>query len=523
MQILSNYPPELILAIIVFIVIPSVVAMSLRAGLYAKLSQKNDIMRKLIHGNQAVTPPKFVNEVITRFKNASYLLDQVNTVAIIEQIYSREKLGKFTYDQIDYFCRLLPNLLLAFGLFGTFLGITWNLSILTQELSSAVQSQSNPVNQEILKSLQRPLTAMSIAFVTSLMGLLFSSILTLFNAWKNTSLLKYQLFSYLEDYLENIYQPQVQGDSRLDKIVNRMVSQQEEFLTNFGKTVRRAVEDSMGTVANQILEGNKKASELAERVYERFLESASTISGAGDKFRLAIDSLEKKSLIFQQAADTFAKSDFPQLLSAATKDLSDTQKNFSKSATTLAKTSDLIQNALLEMKSASQALLQVEKQIETVNQTSLQVLQLESQNQTSLAEIIPQLEQGANSFTSAINQIHLLEAKISQKAESLVVVEESLQKLLAQVNQYTQVMQQEIAAIYNQIGQNHQDFLRSWEGYTNQLGFKVDTLNLDLGYSLKENLVQLRICVENLEQVNREISTLRSFVTTMKNSSLSDN
>lgn len=51
----------------------------------------------------------------------------------------------------------------------------------------------------------------------------------------------------------------------------------------------------------------------------------------------------------------------------------------------------------------------------------------------------------------------------------------------------------------------------------------MDTLNLDLGYSLKENLVQLRICVENLEQVNREVSTLRSFVTTMKNSSLSDN
>ncbi len=504
MQLIPNYPNELILAIFLFVISPSLFAMYLRYNLYLKLANKVEIVRKLIRDNQAITPPAFLNAIINRFKDASNKLEQVNTIAIVEQLYSQEKLGKFTYDKIDYFCRLLPNLLLAFGLFGTFLGITFNLSILSQQLNSP-----NANIESLLQDLQKPLQGMSIAFVTSLMGLLFSSILILFNFFFNTNLLKYRLFSYLEDYLDNIYLPKIQGDSRLDKIVNKMVSQQEEFLTNFGKTVRRAVEDSMGTVANQITEGNRKATELAERVYERFLESASTISGAADKFRLTIDSLEQKALIFKQAADTFEKSNFSQLLSEATKDLTNTQKDLSKSAKTLAKTSDLIQNALQEVKSCSQALLKVGEEVKSVNQTSIDILQLETQNQTLLSEIIPQLQQGASAFSTAINKLNKLEDKISRKADSFLGVEQSLYKLLEEVINYTGTIEKEIALVSRQISQDNQYLLTNWEGHTNQIGVKIDTLNLDLSSSLKENITQLQVCVKSLNSVNQEVSDLR--------------
>ena len=49
-----------------------------------------------------------------------------------------------------------------------------------------------------------------------------------------------------------------------------MVSQQDEFLTNFGKTVREAVEQSMGKVAQQIADGNQETTYLARQVYEKF-------------------------------------------------------------------------------------------------------------------------------------------------------------------------------------------------------------------------------------------------------------
>ena len=58
--------------------------------------------------------------------------DQLNSAAVIEGAYSNEQfyfLGlSLNCDFVDSFCRILPNLLLSFGLLGTFLGITFNLS-----------------------------------------------------------------------------------------------------------------------------------------------------------------------------------------------------------------------------------------------------------------------------------------------------------------------------------------------------------------------------------------------------------
>ncbi|MFN7658464.1 MAG: hypothetical protein ACK5P3_10025 [Dolichospermum sp.] len=156
---------------------------------------------------------------------------------------------------------------------------------------------------------------MSIAFTTSLTGLFFSALVTIVNFIFNSGLAKYRLISSLEDYLDNVYFPKVQGDTRLDKIVNRMVSQQDEFLTNFGKIVREAVEQSMGKVAKQIADGNKETTDLARQVYEKFTVSAGTISSAANEFKSSMSALNTTSQIFKQSAETFNQSQFPLKLS----------------------------------------------------------------------------------------------------------------------------------------------------------------------------------------------------------------
>jgi hypothetical protein len=123
--------------------------------------------------------------------------------------------------------RVLPNLLLAFGLLGTFLGITLNLTGISELINL---SGGGDVNLSI--KLQKPLESMGIAFITSLIGLVCSSLITVNNIIFNTNIAKFNLISCLEDYLDNILQPTVEGSSRLDKAVNRMVEKQEEFLTN---------------------------------------------------------------------------------------------------------------------------------------------------------------------------------------------------------------------------------------------------------------------------------------------------
>ncbi|MFO5472309.1 MAG: hypothetical protein ACLBM2_00015, partial [Dolichospermum sp.] len=316
-------PLYLILITLLLVVIPSVITIVIRIYLYRYLIDLTSKVQRLIKTGIRGVQPKIIQTLEDRFEQASKQLEQVNTAALIDQIYSQETIKGFTFtcEQIDYLCRILPNLLLAFGLLGTFLGITINLSTLSQTINQANASDVS----NLVTELKKPLEGMSIAFTTSLTGLFFSALVTIVNFIFNSGLAKYRLISSLEDYLDNVYFPKVQGDNRLDKIVNRMVSQQDEFLTNFGKTVREAVEQSMGNVAKQIADGNKETTDLARQVYEKFTDAAGTISRAANEFKSSMSALNTTSQIFKQSAETFNQSQFPLKLSLAVVDLSNTQ------------------------------------------------------------------------------------------------------------------------------------------------------------------------------------------------------
>ena len=121
-------PLYLILITVFLVVIPSLVTIFLRIYLYRYLIDLTDKVQRLIKTGSAKGQPKIIQTLEARFEQASKQLEQVNTGALIDQIYSQETIKGFTCEQIDYLCRILPNLLLAFGLLGTFLGITINLS-----------------------------------------------------------------------------------------------------------------------------------------------------------------------------------------------------------------------------------------------------------------------------------------------------------------------------------------------------------------------------------------------------------
>lgn len=481
---MAPVPPYLIFFTLVLVVLPSIAVIFLRLALYRHLIEEADKVKMLIDRNSSVTEPPIIEMLKRRFKEASSRLDNVNTVALIEQVYSQKNL-KFNLiiftkqigcEQIDYFCRILPNLLLAFGLLGTFLGITMNLSALSQTINQTTASNIN----SLVAELEKPLQGMSIAFTTSLWGILFSAFLTVFNWNKNTSLAKFRLISSLEDYLDNIYQPTIDGHTRLDKAVDRMANIQNDFLTNFGNNVRDVVEKSLGKVAKEIAEENKRANELARLVYESFTQSSGTISAAATEFKFASEELKEKAEIFKQAAEIFDNSRFPQRLSEATGDLARTQERFSQSTTSLAETVISIATAVNEVQRCSLELINLGEEIKSVNQTSVSVLELHQSNQTSLGKIIPQLKQGANSFSKAINKLDNLEQRIVNKADSLNELVETVVTYTEQVN----------SAIESFIGTNNQKVdtvIDKFEGYADELSVKIDTFRLDLIELMRNN------------------------------------
>lgn len=162
-------PGYLIFITLVLVVLPSISTIFLRLALYQHLLFLEEKVRRLISRQSPGQQPKILEELERRFRDASRNLDQVNTAALIDQVYSQEKVWGFTCEQIDYFCRILPNLLLAFGLLGTFLGITLNLAALSQTINQTnIRNVSN-----LVAELKKPLEGMSIAFTTSLTGLFF--------------------------------------------------------------------------------------------------------------------------------------------------------------------------------------------------------------------------------------------------------------------------------------------------------------------------------------------------------------
>jgi exonuclease VII small subunit len=482
----------LLLLYLVFIIlsIVTIVTILLRISLYRYLILLTNKVQRLIKTGSAEGQPKIIQTLEARFEQASKQLEQVNTGALIDQIYSQETIKGFTCEQIDYLCRILPNLLLAFGLLGTFLGITINLSTLSQTIN---QTNASDINN-LVSELKKPLQGMSIAFSTSLIGICLSSILTISNGIWNTSFAKYQLISSLEDYLDNVYFPEVQGDTRLDKIVNRMVSQQDEFLTNFGETVRKAVEQSMGKVAKQIADGNKETTDLARQVYEKFTASAGTISRAANEFQNSMSALNTTSQIFKQSAETFNQSQFPLKLSLAVVDLSNTQQKFSESATSLAATTEVIKTVLTEVQNYSQTLIKLAEEINNTNKTSIQVLDLHQNNQNLLTEIIPQLQQGANSYEKAVNKLDDLDQRVRDKVNSFDKLITTIEQLLENVKTYTMDVNTTINIASNQIDGNNQKlqtFVNDTNDYVRKFSLEFTKIQSELIKLLENNNYQL--------------------------------
>ena len=117
---------------ILIVVFITLLTVRLRRVLYHHLENSASKVKRLLNGASPGTQPKIVGKVERRYQQASQVLESVNTSALLEGIYQEEKfpfLGKnLKIEQWDYFCRILPNLLIAFGLLGTFLGITQNLT-----------------------------------------------------------------------------------------------------------------------------------------------------------------------------------------------------------------------------------------------------------------------------------------------------------------------------------------------------------------------------------------------------------
>lgn len=293
LNILSLLPVPILLFIFIVVGI-TLVTIRLRKVLYDSIEKDARQAKLLLTKINADTYSKnlFIREVRKRYKEASKKLEKVNTIALIERAYQDEAIEflgkKLKIEQWNYFCKILPNLFIAFGLLGTFLGITQNLASI-----SSILNTSQSTDMIAIENLREPLRSMGVAFSSSLVALLCSSIITVINFFWNTSLAKIELLNALEDYLDNVYQPEIDGHTRLDKAVDRMVRIQNSFLTNFHKSVTHILGRTLGNVANKIESENIKAVQNMNQLVSKFQDGTGHFVNASNSLDSSVKKLEE--------------------------------------------------------------------------------------------------------------------------------------------------------------------------------------------------------------------------------------
>ncbi|BAQ63281.1 hypothetical protein [Geminocystis sp. NIES-3709] len=461
LEVLKLFPSYLVIITFLLVILPTFIIASMRISLYQHLRDLEKKTRRLVKGDSEGIQPRFINVLQQRFAKTSQQIENVNTIALIDGIYHQETFTSFRFnircEEGEYITKTLPNLLLAFGLLGTFLGITTNL----YSISQIINQGSGDIG-DLTSKLESPLQSMGIAFITSLIALICSSILTVNNLKHNINLEKNSLLNNLEDYLDNIYKPLVEGDTRLDKAVNKMVNQQHEFLERFHEKVGKVLEGTFKQAADKIANENQKSQQLAYQVYQSLLDASGAIhSGANifkdsivklenevqnlqnimPIFRQNIESFDKSSNLILTASRNIKESKFSENLEKITVDLAGTQSKFTEATKLLAnctlamanhneKATNLAQQVYEEFKASTATL--ATSSIEFVY--SAKIIR-DSKFNENLAKSTDNLATIQKLFLETIKTLNEVVKPIAINVKTLEVSTDKMVKLAQNVNQ----------------------------------------------------------------------------------------
>lgn len=189
---------------------------------------------------------KIINDFIKSVKRGT---ENINTEVMIENNIGDE------ITQKEKYLKLLPSICVAFGLLGTFMGLT--LAIIdTNSVLGNIGSM-----EEFSVKMRAPFASMSSAFWTSIFGVASSLILNFFNTMVDNK--KESFYGMLEDYLDNVvYGIHAKNFNKIFEDFNTTMSSTMISLTN---EMRSLFQDGVTELVKNI---NKNTLDLTDTVKE---------------------------------------------------------------------------------------------------------------------------------------------------------------------------------------------------------------------------------------------------------------
>ncbi|MEB3219010.1 MAG: hypothetical protein VKN72_22620 [Nostocales cyanobacterium 94392] len=372
-------------------------------GLISKLCFDGIQMRRDMLDNQKLariikTLNSDLDIVLNKF--APNQLDKINKVSLLDKIF-RENQELQIWEKNQRYYQNLPNLLLAFGLLGTFVGITINLFLLSRNTGGEI-----PLDE----TLEDIIGSMAIAFISSLAALVSSVIIAKFHPTYDLELCKNNLFNQLEYYIENECQillnlPSIQ--QKIDELI--------QSLLNLPQSIKQ-LEKSVSLSTQNLLTSSK--------------------------------SFQSKT---EDAGNIIKKSS--HTLNDATNNLATITQDFSNFISTL-------KISTLSLEGTSTALATYTENLQTLihdlNNSSSKIQNLIKSNQNELSNVSLRLEENGNSLSSSTQTFNINASQVKEALNNhtgqVSIHNSNLQQLSIQISNNSQILehiQQDLQNIVN--------------------------------------------------------------------------
>jgi hypothetical protein len=147
----------------------------------------------------------------------------------------------------ERFVKASTGLLIVLGLVGTFYGLTLSIGKLAALVGTEVEDAS-AITESLTAGLTQALTGMSVAFSTSLFGILAAIVMTLLSVFCNVTDRRVEMMAELEAYLDNVLLQAARAEARSTGAQAPMAPAahaggggqlHEDSIAAFGRTVDR--------------------------------------------------------------------------------------------------------------------------------------------------------------------------------------------------------------------------------------------------------------------------------------------
>lgn len=429
----------IIIAVLAIFVMAFIINLIIRRKYNIILDDLLDRHRK----KEEVFNSDILNRIVEEFKTtAKESYSEVNTQAIIEKNFNLHLRGLALGER---FIKSTNTLLITLGLFGTFVGLTAAVSELAgiftnMDFTALIESIGI---QKLISHLIGSLQGMSVAFVTSLVGVGCSIILTILFTVFSAEEARENLMVQIEEYLDNTVAMVVSQDKETEYTMMNNILRETfmEFGDKIQASLKETVENFGQKLANVVMDVNVSSQALDATIDKFDASLANFASNMKDLNEFNINmrnNIERMDVNFIKVTEALTKAS--DIIAANYNGIENFSMNIREAADEMTSYNRQLVNDISKLvNEISSTVLVVEKLAGTMDanmQQHTRDLEVYHENFTKvMTRINDEIKDfgnlAANSFSEALNREG---AELAQKIK--LSVEESLKGILQLLDQF---------------------------------------------------------------------------------------